>query len=139
MNLIKKIIILSLILISSNLCYAAQQADLHIGTDYLITTDENVTSTLVANPNIITLSPFFTIFNEKNVYLMHPEKLGKTIATINIGAKNYTFCFVIKPQTNKPDELLIETDGLEIMPLDTPPEFPSTPENKNNKDEKGAD
>lgn len=138
MNLsIKKIIIICLLFLSSNVCFAAEALELQMGNDYLITSDKNMSTTLVANPDILTLSPFFTIFNEKNVLLLHPQKIGKTSFTIFIGKNDTSFNVKIIPQKSTPDNRTIEMGDFEIMLLDTPPAFNQFKLDGSDKNEKG--
>lgn len=124
MNLsIKKFIIIYLFLVSSNVCFAAESIELQMGNDYLITCDKNMSTSIVANPDILTISPFFTIFNEKNVLLIHTQKIGKTSFTIFIGKNDTAFNVNIIPQRSTPDNSTIEKGDFEIMLLDAPPSF----------------
>lgn len=139
MNLsIKKIIIICLLFVSSHVCFAAESIELQMGNDYLITCDKNMSTSIVANPDILTISPFFTIFNEKNVLLIHPQKIGKTSFTIFIGKNDTTFNVNIIPQRSTPDNSTIEKGDFEIMPLDEPPTFNKFNIDGTDKNEKGT-
>lgn len=135
---IKKIIIICLLFLSSSICFASEQIEFQMGNDYLITTDENITTTLVANPNIVTLNPFFTIFNEKNVVLVHPKKVGKTTFTIFIGKNENVFNVTVISKKAAPDDRVIEKGCFEIMMLDSPPTFQQLEINEANKSGKEA-
>ena len=135
---IKKIIIICLLFIGSNVCFAAEGIELQMGNDYLITSDKNMSTTLVANPDILAISPFFTIFNEKNVLLIHPQKVGKTSFTIFIGKDDNVFNVTIIPQKSTPDNRTIEKGDFEIMLLDAPPTFNKFDLDDTNKNEKGT-
>jgi len=120
---LKRIIIICLLFISSNICFAAENLELQMGNDYLITSDKNMSTTIVANPGLLTISPFFTIFNEKNVLLLHPQKIGKTSFSIFICKDDTVFNVTVVPQKSTPDNRTIQKGDFEIMTLDTPPSF----------------
>lgn len=123
--LIKKIILINLIfgsfLFSSNASLAVDDIEIQLGSDYLIATDKNVTTTFVTDPSIIILEPFFTIFNEKNVLLLHPQKVGKTQFTIFVGNDDNIFNVRVISKKTPPDNIVIRKGAFEIMLLDEPP------------------
>lgn len=120
-TVIKNIFLICLLLFSANICLANETLEIQMGNDYLITTDENVRTTFVSNPDIIALNPFFTIFNEKNVLLLHPEKIGKTCFTIFLDNTGVLFDVTVKPGKTQPDTKTQNRNVFEIMPLDAPP------------------
>lgn len=122
-SVFKKILLILMFFLSTNLCIAAEEIQIELGNDYLITSDKNVKTTLIANPKIITLSPFFTIFNEKNVLLLHPERVGKTSFTIFLDKSKVIFNLTVKPKSQKPNSNTITKGCFEIMLLDAPPEI----------------
>jgi len=120
-TIIRNIFLICLLVLGTNNCFANENLEIQLGTDYLITTDENVRTTFVADPDIITLSPFFTIFNEKNVLLLHPEKVGKASFTIFLDNTGVLFDVTVKQNKTQPDARSLNKDVFEIMPLDAPP------------------
>lgn len=141
MKILSKIFIfIFVILLSSSFCIANEELEVQIGKDYLLTTDKLVISAFVSDPTIITLSPFFTIFNEKNVYMIHPQKLGKTNFTVFCKDGDFIFNISVKPE--KPELKLKETSNkdFEIFMLDIPPGFNKFNINKipKSKSEEGA-
>lgn len=126
-SVFKKILLILMFFLSTNLCIAAEELQIELGNDYLITSDKNVKTTLIASPKIITLSPFFTIFNEKNVLLLHPERVGKTSFTIFLDKSEVVFSVTVKPQTKNPNTKTITKGCFEIMLLDAPPEIKKEP------------
>lgn len=115
-----KIILIGLIL-SSNICFAADEIEISLGTDYIISADKIVSTTFVADESIVTLTPFFTIFNEKNVLLLHPQKVGKTSFTIFIGNDDNIFNVTVTPKKAQVENKIIQIGDFEIMLLDAPP------------------
>lgn len=121
--IVKKIFLIIALLFSSNLCFAAETLSLNLGCDYIITTDAPVKADTVGNSEILSVNPFFTIFNEKNILLVHPKKLGKTLVTL-LGDKND----IVLEATVKPENAAcafkpIKKDGFEVSLLDEPPLF----------------
>lgn len=124
MKILSKIFIfIFIILLSSSFCIANEELEVQIGKDYLLTTDKLVISAFVSNPSIINLCPFFTIFNEKNVYMIHPQKVGKTSFTVFCKDGDFIFNISVKPE--KPELKLkeISNKDFEILMLDIPPDF----------------
>jgi len=120
-TVIKNIFLICVLVLSTNICLADENIEIQLGNDYLITTEESIKSNFVANPDIITLNPFFTIFNEKNVLLLHPQKIGKSTFSIFLKNSDVVFNVVVKPAKTKPDTKSIYLDDFEIIPLDAPP------------------
>lgn len=116
---IKKIVLTILLCFGACACFAAEDFQVQLGQDYLIETDKNVSYSLVADPSILTLSPFFTIFNEKNVLLLHPQKVGKTNFTVFLDGPDLTFNVVVK--STPVNFKTISKSDYEIMLLDAPP------------------
>lgn len=124
MKLLNKFIaFICVILLGTCSCLAKEELEIQLGNDYLITTDKAVISVFSADPSIINLSPFFTIFNEKNVYLLHPQKIGQTEITVFCKDGDYIFDLTIKPEKPAIKIKTLQTEGFEIMLLDTPPDF----------------
>lgn len=120
MGKILKLILISIFFLVGNSSYSSEFLTVHLGQDYLITTEKTVGIASVAHPEILSLAPFFTIFNEKNVILLHPRKVGRTSFTIFSGNKGTTFDVTVKPKAAVPFANLIKGD-FEIMLLDEPP------------------
>lgn len=119
----KLFLILFLFIFSNGGCLAAEQFEVQLGKDYLVTTDEYIKTTLVENNSIVTLNPFFTIFNEKNVLLLHPVALGKTNFTIFLTNSDAIFNVEVKPNKKDSDTNTIQKGVFEIMLLDAPPDL----------------
>jgi len=120
-RVIRNIFLICLLVLGTNICFANEHIEIQLGNDYLITTDENVKSSFVSNPDVVTLNPFFTIFNEKNVLLLHPLKVGKGCFTIFLEKSDVAFDVVVKPSKTNPDIKSLDVNVFEIMPLDAPP------------------
>lgn len=80
-----------------------------------------VKNTLVSEPQILTLSPFFTIFNEKNVILLHPLKIGSSDITIFSEKEYYNFKVQVKPKGSGISSQIIKNKDFEVVPLDSLP------------------
>lgn len=104
-------------------CFAAEQLEIQFGKDYLITTDESIKTTIVENNSIVTLTPFFTIFNEKNVLLLHPVAIGATKFTIFLDKSDTIFNVEVKSAKKDSDFKTIQKGSFEIMLLDAPPDL----------------
>ena len=116
------LLIISSQILSLNLCMASEQVSVKLGSDYLIMSDKCIKNTLLSNPEILTLSPFFTIFNEKNVILIHPLKQGSSDLTV-LFDKNYeSFKIQVEPKTSKIPNQTIKIGDLEIVLLDSLPQ-----------------
>jgi len=102
-------------------CLAAGQISVKLGSDYLIMSDDCVKNTLLSNPEILSLSPFFTIFNEKNTLLLHPMKQGSSDVTILFDKTYDSFKIQVLPKTSKLPDKTVKMDGLEILLLDSMP------------------
>lgn len=131
----KFFIFIFIILLNSGFCIASEELEVQLGKDYLLTTDKLVISAFVSDPATVTLSPFFTIFNEKNVYMIHPQKVGKTNFTVFCKDGDFPFNISVKPE--KPELKLKEMSNkdFEVLMLDIPPGFgkfnlDKTPKNK---------
>ncbi len=116
----KKRLILILFFLSSNFCIAAEQIDIQIGSDYLITSDKSVKNIYVSEPDVLTISPFFTIFNEKNIFLLHPVKQGKSNVMILLDKESTTFEIKVDPKSRQKQQA-IKKEYFEFLPLDAPP------------------
>ena len=122
-NFIKNIIFLFLILLIPQKIFAAEILDVNIGSDYVMSTEKPVSATTLDNPEIATVSPFFTIFNEKNVFLLHPQKLGSTTLTFFQGQQETVFRINVKSKSTAPvscGNVMIK-GAFEISVLDCPP------------------
>lgn len=126
MKLVKKNILLiglflfSIVLSGVNFCLADETMEIQLGNDYLITTDKTIKTTLVSDEKVLTIEPFFTIFNEKNVWLIHPQKIGKTNFTLFLDNSDVTFNVTVRPISSMNNKT-IHKNIFEIMPLDSPP------------------
>lgn len=118
---LKKILVLCLLLLNANFCFAAGTINVQLGNDYLITTGRSVKTSLVTNPEIVSLTPFFTIFNEKNVLLLHPQKAGQTYVTLFLKDGDTSFNIVVKSDKNSAALNNQQIGDFEIMLFDAPP------------------
>jgi len=125
--MIKKFFLISILLISANFCLAAENVEVFMCNDYLVTSDEKVKAILVANPAIVSLNPFFTIFNEKNVVFLHPQRVGKSAVTFCLEGSEVVLNVIVKANKNKKDIEALNVGGFEIMPLDAPPTMHQLP------------
>lgn len=115
----RKILILCFALATFVKAASATEFKAGIGQDYLLLSDDKINLTKVDNPEILTLSPFFTIFNEKNVILLHPIKEGKT--NIKLFFETHDIEISISVIKNKIKNNSLKIDNLEIIELDGPP------------------
>lgn len=120
MKSLKKILLTLIIFLSATCCFGAEVLTVNLGQDYLITTEQKVDVFEVSNPEILSLSPFFTIFNEKNVLLLHPIKLGKTKFSIVLDTGSTTFEINVVPKSDKTPTHL-KLGAFDVMLLDSPP------------------
>jgi len=116
----KKGLILLLFCLNSNFCIAAERIDIQCGSDYLITTDKSVKNIFVSEPDVLKISPFFTILNEKNLFLMHPTKQGRSNIMILFDKETATFEIKVEPKSKQIPQV-IKKGYFEILPLDAPP------------------
>lgn len=119
--IIKKILLLFIILICSNKCLAMDSLDVNLGTDYVISTDAAVTATAITNPDLFTVSPFFTIFNEKNILLLHPQKTGTANLILFQESCETTFQIKVKPKSPNTNFTTVKKGAFEFSLLDKPP------------------
>lgn len=122
---LKKILVLCLLFLNinscANFCLAAGTIQVQLGSDYLITTGKSVKTSLVTNPELVSLTPFFTIFNEKNVLLLHPKKAGQTYITIFLKDGDASFNVIVKSDKNSHEFDNQQIGDFEIMLFDAPP------------------
>lgn len=119
MNKCKYILILIFCVIPS-VCFAAETVEINLGNNYIVTTEDVVISAVVSNSNIISISPFFTIFNEKNVLLLHPKKIGKSYLNFVQDKKETVFEITVKPK-NTQIPIDFKKNGFNFSFLDKPP------------------
>lgn len=117
----KKIFLICLLLLNPTLCYANEVINIKLGNDYLIMTEKVVQVFDVSDPDIVSLSPFFTLFNEKNSLLIHPQKTGKTDISIFLNQGRANFSVNVSDKKSSIDEKPVRMGDFEIMLLDTPP------------------
>lgn len=113
--------LISIFLSGANFCLADETLEIQLGQDYLITSDKTVKTTFVSDERVLNLEPFFTIFNEKNVWLIHPQKVGKTNLTLFLDKSDVTFNVTVRPHCETMNDKTIHKNIFEIMPLDMPP------------------
>lgn len=119
----KKIFLLFSLILSPNFCFAAETLSFSLGYDYIITTDEPIKANLVDNSEILSVNPFFTIFNEKNVLLAHPQKVGKTLVTLLGDKNNIVLDVTVNPENAACTFKPVKKDWFEVTLLDQPPTF----------------
>lgn len=120
MNILKIILILIIIFIPEY-CFAIENIDLSINKNYILSTDKNVKTIALSNPEIISVCPFFTIFNEKNVLLIHPQKIGKS--TLALFQEKQEVIFLINVIQKDIATPVIKTEGFDLTILDEPPKI----------------
>jgi len=94
---------------------------INLGDDYLIATEKPIKANFVSNPETITVSPFFTIFNEKNILLLHPTKEGKSKLMVVLDDGGTTFEVTVKPKGKRPTFVTVTKGDFELILLDAPP------------------
>lgn len=118
----KKVILTLVFCLIPHFSLAANIVEINYGNDYILTTDNKIETTVVNNPDILTVSPFFTIFNEKNVLLIHPEKVGKSNLIIFQKGSETVFEINVRPnKTNIPTS--ITKGSFDFSLLDKPPKM----------------
>jgi hypothetical protein len=120
---IKKICLFLAIILSPAFCFGAETLNINLGQDYLITTDNTINANAVENPKILDIKPFFTIFNEKNMLLVHPKKVGKTKLTFFLNTGAVVFDINVKLKNALPTFCYLKKNGIEFTLLDQPPLF----------------
>ena len=73
---------------------------MNLGSDYIITTDDPMNANSVGSPNVLSIKPFFTIYNEKNMLFAHPAKVGKTRLTLFLKTGDAVFDICVQQKTN---------------------------------------
>lgn len=112
-----------MILLGCNASFAAENLSLKLGNDYLITCDDSMDMVSMDNPSVLTISPFFTIYNEKNVLLLHPKKAGKVVVRITLSNKSETiFGITVEPAGSVENMTTVKKGVFEIILLDLPPD-----------------
>ncbi len=119
--MVKKIILLTIFLLFGTNCFALESFEIHLGKNYILSTQSIVESLAVSDSEIINVSPFFTIFNEKNVILVQPLKIGKSNLTIFTDKGDVKFEIAVKPSVEHEELPLIENEIFELLLLDSPP------------------
>ena len=136
----KRLFLILLFLLNTGVCFATESLTINLGDDYLIATDKPIKANFVSNPEIITLSPFFTIFNEKNILLLHTQKAGKSNMMIVLPESSTSFEVTVKPPSKKHSFVTMTKGDLEFILLDSPPNLEEieidAPPKKNESGEK---
>lgn len=117
----KRFLLLLILLISVQRCFAMDSLDVNLGTDYVISTDAAVTANAITNPDLFTVSPFFTIFNEKNILLLHPQKTGTANLILFQDSCETTFQINVKPKNPNTNFTTVKKGAFEFSLLDKPP------------------
>lgn len=104
-----------------NSCFAVDSVSLNLGCDYLITTEDKVKANAVEKPEVLSIKPFYSIFNDKNMLLIHPEKIGKTKLTIFLEGGDQIFDVSIKPKNTPSTPTHYRFKEVEFTLLDEPP------------------
>ena len=87
--------------------------------DCIITSDGELTNIKVEDNTIVDIIPITTILNEKNTFILHPLKTGKTNICILKNNKNLIeFGVVVQDE----ETIVEESDGIDILTLDEPDE-----------------
>lgn len=120
-DMVKRAFLLVSLVLLQGSCFAVESLNINLGRDYLITNSKPMNSTIVKNPNIVTVTPFFTIFNEKNVLMLHPEKIGKTEFTIFMNDGDYIFSVTVSPKCPDKEVKAVKKGEFEVTELDKPP------------------
>ena len=119
---IKKLCLILVFILSPAFCFGADTLNLNLERDYLVTTEKAIKSNNVENPQILSASPFFTIFNEKNMLMVHPKKVGKTNFTIFLDNTEVVFSISVKPKNTQLTFCSCQKNGVEFTLLDLPPD-----------------
>ena len=106
--MIKKILIFSIFLTTLSA---------HAYEDCIITSDGKLTDIKIQDPSVVNIYPVVTVMNEKNTFIIHPLKEGKTsVCVLKEGSNIIDFEVSVKG-----DETVVEeVDGLEFLTLDEP-------------------
>lgn len=105
----KLILILSIILIPLQACAFE---------DYIFTSDSPVKSVSSSDESIVSVSPFFTIDNNKDTIIVKVKKEGNAEITVKLYDKDV----VLKVQATPDKTIFTNGDDFVFFPLDTPDE-----------------
>ena len=83
-------------------------------------TDDTVMLAKSENPLVVSISPFFTIFNEKNVLLLQPLMKGKTNFLVITQKGTTTFSAAVSAG-KKVDSFYFKQGEFEVVLMDEPP------------------
>ena len=87
--------------------------------DYLIISKQPVKSVSVSDPEILDITPLYTIDNQKKVLILNPKQIGKTkIKVTRFGSERY---INVKVSDEKTD-IKHRIGDFHCFILDTPPE-----------------
>ena len=106
--------------ISCGICQAAEELQLNVNGDYLISTNHQINASSITNQDILVVEPFCTLFNEKNSLIIHPKREGKTqfILYMNDGKRIFNVNISAKYPRNKEG---IKKGIFEVKAIDTTP------------------
>lgn len=119
--MVKKIILLTIFLLIGTSCFALESFKIHLGKNYLLSTQNIVETIAVSDSEIVNVSPFFTIFNEKNIILMQPLKTGKSNLTFFTDKGDIKFEVIVKIADPKEELPELQNENFELLLLDSPP------------------
>ena len=107
--MIKKILTISFIFFTIQSTYAYE--------DCILSSDGKLGNIKVNNSSIADIYPVITISNEKNMFIIHPLKEGKTkISLVKNDKNSISFNITVK----KNETIAEDVDGIEILTLDEP-------------------
>lgn len=116
-----KSILLTIFLLLGASCSAIESIEIDLDKNYILSTQRTVESLAVSKPDIVSVSPFFTIFNEKNVILIQPIKAGKFNLTVFTDKEDSVFEIIIKPAVGNKELPELQNEDFELFLLDVPP------------------
>jgi len=106
---IKKILTISFIFFTIQSTYAYE--------DCILSSDGKLGNIKVNNSSIADIYPVITISNEKNMFIIHPLKEGKTkISLLKNDKDSISFNMTVKED----ETIAEEVDGIEVLALDEP-------------------
>ena len=88
--------------------------------DYIITSDKTVKSVYSSNSSVVSVTPFFTIDNAKNIILAKALNSGRAVIIIKTEDGEQA----VNVKVSKDKTVLSQEDGLSYFKLDIPDDLP---------------
>lgn len=86
-------LILIVFCVFSPAAQAVENFDIKINNSYVLLVDEEPTSFMVSNPNVIDFQTITTLLNDKEQIFIHARKVGRTSFTVKTQNNKYEYSF----------------------------------------------